>query len=75
MRNCFPEVPPPSEEYTVRKVEDEYEEMTVMEVMNGKVSIPNEAFEPFVWLTMDLLQGQQPRFNNLGLRVRQHPRR
>ena len=37
MRNCFPEVPPPPEEYSARKVEDEYEEMTVTEVMNGKV--------------------------------------
>jgi len=36
MRNCFPEVPPPPEEYTTKKVEDEYEEMTVAEVMNGK---------------------------------------
>jgi glutamate--cysteine ligase catalytic subunit len=39
MRNCFPEVPPPPEEYTERKVEDEYEEMTVKEVMNGKVKV------------------------------------
>lgn len=38
MRNCFPEVPPPPEDYTARKVEDEYEEMTVEEVMNGKVA-------------------------------------
>jgi len=37
MRNCFPEVPPPPEEYVAKKVEDEYEEMTVAEVMNGKV--------------------------------------
>ena len=37
MRNCFPEVPPPPEEYTAKKVEDECEEMTVAEVMNGKV--------------------------------------
>ena len=38
MRNRFPELPPPPEEYTAKKVEDEYEEMTVAEVMNGKVS-------------------------------------
>ena len=37
MRNCFPEVPPQPEEYSAKKVEDEYEEMTVAEVMNGKV--------------------------------------
>lgn len=37
MRNCFPEVPPPPGEYIAKKVEDEYEEMTVAEVMNGKV--------------------------------------
>ena len=37
MRNCFPDVPPPPEEYVAKKVEDEYEEMTVAEVMNGKV--------------------------------------
>ena len=41
MRNCFPEVPPPSEEYTTKKVEDEYEEMTVAEVMNGKARAVN----------------------------------
>ncbi|KAF9646777.1 glutamate-cysteine ligase catalytic subunit [Thelephora ganbajun] len=35
MGNCFLEVPPPPEEY-ITKVEDEYEEMTVAEVMNGK---------------------------------------
>jgi hypothetical protein len=29
MRNCFPDVPPPPEEYAAKKVEDEYEEMTV----------------------------------------------
>ena len=39
MRNCFPEFPPPPEEYTARKVEDEYEEMTITEVMNGKVRL------------------------------------
>jgi len=36
MRNCFPEFPPPPEEYVTKKVQDEYEEMTVTEVMNGK---------------------------------------
>jgi len=36
MRNCFPEFPPPPEEYVAKKVQDEYEEMTVIEVMNGK---------------------------------------
>lgn len=36
MRNCFPEVPPAPEEYAEKKVEDEYEEMTMAEVMNGK---------------------------------------
>ena len=39
MRNCFPAVPPPPEEYAAKKVEDEYEEMTVAEVLNGKVRI------------------------------------
>ena len=38
MSNCFSELPPSPEEYTTKKVEDEYEEMTVAEVMNGKVS-------------------------------------
>jgi len=42
MRNCFPEVPPPPEEYNAKKVEDEYEEMTVAEVMNGKVRVSDE---------------------------------
>ena len=39
MRNCFPEFPPPPEEYAGGKVQDEYEEMTVAEVMNGKVRV------------------------------------
>lgn len=37
MRNCFPGVPPAPEEYAEKKVEEECEEMTVAEVMNGKV--------------------------------------
>lgn len=37
MRNCFPEFPPPPEKYVSKNVQDEYEEMTVAEVMNGKV--------------------------------------
>jgi glutamate--cysteine ligase catalytic subunit len=41
MRNCFPEVPPPPEEYIAKKVQDEYEEMTVAEVMNGKARAVN----------------------------------
>ena len=44
MRNCFPDVPPPPEEYVAKKVEDEYEEMTVTEVMNGKVGVDTERF-------------------------------
>ena len=43
MRNCFPEVPPPPGEYIAKKVEDEYEEMTVAEVMNGKVGAKSTA--------------------------------
>ena len=37
MNNRFSEDPPLSEEYTATKVEDEYEEMTIAEVLNGKV--------------------------------------
>ena len=37
MRNRFPEVPPLPWWYIPEEVEDEYEEMTVTEVMTGKV--------------------------------------
>ena len=63
MRNCFPEVPPPSEEYTARKVEDEYEEMTVEEVMNGKVAWRSPNHRCSVRLT----HTSSPKGNNPGL--------
>ena len=37
MRNCFPPLPLPDRDFVVLKVEDEYEEMTMNEIMNGKV--------------------------------------
>jgi len=38
MRNCFPSVPVPDQGHVHRgPVEDEYEEMTIEEIMTGKV--------------------------------------
>ncbi|KJA27880.1 hypothetical protein HYPSUDRAFT_83574 [Hypholoma sublateritium FD-334 SS-4] len=36
MRNCFPPLPLPDRDFVVPKVEDEYEEMTMNEIINGK---------------------------------------
>ncbi|CCL99089.1 uncharacterized protein FIBRA_01103 [Fibroporia radiculosa] len=36
LRNCFPSVPPPEDGHPSRPVEDEYEEMTMEEIMFGK---------------------------------------
>jgi glutamate--cysteine ligase catalytic subunit len=38
MRNCFPPPPLPENMLNRGPVEDEYEEMTMNEIMNGKVS-------------------------------------
>jgi glutamate--cysteine ligase catalytic subunit len=43
MENCFPPIPLPENGFVNRNVEEEYEEMTMDEIMNGKV----ETF--FVW--------------------------
>jgi len=41
MRNCFPSVPAPDQGHVRRgPVEDEYEEMTIEEIMTGKVRKP-----------------------------------
>lgn len=37
MRNCFPPLPRPSDDGYRGPVEDEYEEMTMDEIINGKV--------------------------------------
>lgn len=37
MRNCFPALPRPVDCVTRGPVEDEYDEMTMEEIMNGKV--------------------------------------
>lgn len=37
LRNCFPPIPPPEEGLPNGSVEAEYEEMTMNEIMNGKV--------------------------------------
>lgn len=59
MRNCFPEFPPPSEEYAAKRVEDEYEEMTIEEVMNGKVGILRAVLQS-LHLTDATLKGRNP---------------
>lgn len=38
MMNCFEPLPRPAEEVNQGPVEDEYEEMTLNEIMNGKVT-------------------------------------
>ena len=60
MRNCFPEFPPPPEEYATKKVQDEYEEMTVAEVMNGKVRIFSGVVQYLVRLTIVSFKGRNP---------------
>ncbi|KAF7315399.1 Glutamate-cysteine ligase catalytic subunit [Mycena indigotica] len=40
MRNCFPDPPLPEFESLQASVEDEYEEMTMNEIMNGKADFP-----------------------------------
>lgn len=37
LRNCFPPIPPPEEGLPKGSVDAEYEEMTMNEIMNGKV--------------------------------------
>ena len=40
LRNCFPTIPQPENGFTKGPIEDEYEEMTMVEIMLGKVSHP-----------------------------------
>ena len=37
LRNCYPSLPKPANGYKVGPVQSEYEEMTLQEIMNGKV--------------------------------------
>jgi glutamate--cysteine ligase catalytic subunit len=37
LRNCYPSAPRPQNGYKYHRVEEEYEEMTLEEIMNGKV--------------------------------------
>lgn len=37
LKNCFPPLPKPANGYVVGSVHDEYEEMTMEEIMGGKV--------------------------------------
>lgn len=39
LRNCFPSIPRPVDGFDPRPVEDEYEEMTMEEIMFGKVGL------------------------------------
>lgn len=44
LRNCFPLAPKPEEDdYMSAAVEDEYEEMSMVEIMNGKVRCLRDA--------------------------------
>lgn len=38
LRNCYPPIPPPEEGLPNVAVDEEYEEMTMNEILNGKVS-------------------------------------
>ena len=37
LQNCFTGIPPPPQDYRAPRVNHEYEEMTIKEIMNGKV--------------------------------------
>ena len=52
LRNCFPPAPKPYIDYSNGAIEDEYEEMTMVEIMNGKVSnvLSMAAFFKTVWM-------------------------
>ena len=39
MQNCFTDIVPPPQDYKAPRVHHEYEEMTVKEIMTGKVCI------------------------------------
>lgn len=53
MRNCFPPLPQPENGTHRGPVEDEYEEMTMEEIMNGKVRIFLLEFNSFRLITLD----------------------
>lgn len=38
MRNCWPTVPPPADGFKAIPVDEEYEELTINQIMNGKAS-------------------------------------
>ena len=39
MQNCFTDIPPPPRDYKAPRIHQEYEEMTIKEIMTGKVCI------------------------------------
>lgn len=39
MRNCFPPLPLPDQDFVTKNIEDEYEEMTMDEILNGRVKL------------------------------------
>jgi glutamate--cysteine ligase catalytic subunit len=55
MRNCFPTIVPPEEGFSFAPVEDEYEEMTMNEIMDGKVWFQASS----IWkYSLDFLQSE-----------------
>lgn len=59
LRNCFPPIPPPEEGLPNGRVETEYEEMTMNEIMNGKVCtfIAIVLANPFAFGRLVLING------------------
>jgi len=47
LRNCFPVLQLPEEGLNLAPVEEEYEEMTMNEIMNGKVRYEKKMFSVF----------------------------
>jgi glutamate--cysteine ligase catalytic subunit len=62
MQNCFPDIPPPPRDYKAPRVHHEYEEMTIKEIMTGKVCI-------FSWITWCLVLTPQKDDDHPGLIV------
>lgn len=62
MRNCFPPLPRPENGVHHHPVDEEYEELTMNEIMNGKV-VPCP-FSHLIMLLNKILDGRAP--NSLG---------
>jgi len=65
MRNCFPDPPLPENEASILPVEEEYEEMTMNEIMNGKGGFPGLLGLITVYLeTLDISPEELSRIHN-----------